>query len=928
MAGVNTILSEWLVVILIGLSLGFEVIFHKLEHWVTHKHHHLATIVKTLYRELMILGIISFSFIFYEISAKPKKEIIFSFEFAHVFIFLLAVLYSLVVLGSMFTSLRLSARWKETEKVDLVTYLHLKDKYTRFRLRIHKHRGPYWRNFQWWFPHFPDLWQYWQLHEMMAFHDIRFQFIFYRNLPEHFRFSSFLRRIKSVTFVELVESHWSLYLILLAVVLGDITRRIVISDPTQSGDTDVAESAFIVGAAIALSLCVQILAMKIRSVYWELTKNPRIYYEGVQAEDVVQEIAAAKARMLEGRDSQGISRSGLSTVPTSVTYDESGNEADSEMDIRMSMGDSARTDATLPSGRTSRVSTQLGVPNPEEGSSILNHADVAIVIEEPQVEVEDEIMPVSERSTNIEPPGFKPMMPAPVVNPVELDELASRHSLDVRKLKYGTGVRASTTLGIAPQSQPSSGYESPAHGQPDVQVPIEFDEVVSRHSLEGARPLGADAVSRPSHLNRKASVAIAAVEAARRRASDNQFGRHSLDSQRSGERARPIPDTNRFVGSPRLLSKLSSRGASTDEEGRASSDYTRRSSERKKRSIELARAMPRDEMATRNQTMQDRVVDGGGVTRSLRPGGGYSAGSSAGRRSAATASQTQRSMSDEMQSEESSDLGKYKQRASDPQEVTRHQSLAFMNATILKNMEDQENAKRAEPNEYHWILKKLFPRVARVASPVEKLFWFGSHKFFLWCVEFVMFFSTVLVAASTGSVFLILVENNNSEFDVKMDEWNIAAMVLAGLNLLFVLFRIAGIIKKFIFIINNASLVPESLAIRAIYNVNKKQSKKHVNQEMESDSELSGSETEREDVESALERRKTLGRFFRTEAENGNMPGIPAPGMRQGITAEGTRRRFGLRSSRTDRGEEAHDIGEYPQKRRDEPAAPPAVAVV
>ncbi|CDF33569.1 unnamed protein product [Chondrus crispus] len=921
--GVNTILSEWLLVILIVLSLGFEVIFHKLEHWVTHKHHHLATIVKTLYRELMILGIISFSFIFYEISAKPDKDIIFSFEFAHVFIFLLAVLYSLVVLGSMFTSLRLSARWKKTEKVDLVTYLQLKDKYTRFRLRIHKHRGPYWRNFQWWFPHFPDLWQYWQLHEMMAFHDIRFQFIFYRNLPEHFRFSSFLRRIKSVTFVELVESHWSLYVILLAVVLGDITRRIVISDPTQSGNTDVAESAFIVGSAIALSLCVQVLAMKIRSVYWELTKNPRIYYEGVQAEDVVQEIAAAKARMLEGRDSQGISRSGLSTVPTSVTYDESGNEADSEMDIRMSMGDSARTDATLPSGRNSRVSTQLGVPNPEEGTSILDHADVAILIEEPKEEDEDEIMPVSERATDIEPPGFKPMMPAPVVNPVELDELASRHSLDVRKFKYGTGVRAATTLGVAPQSQPSSGYESPAHGQPDVQVPIEFDEVVSRHSLDLSRPGGPEAVSRPSHLNRKASVAIAAVEAARRRASDNQFGRRSLDSQGAGERARPIADSNRFVGSPRMLSKLSSRGASTDEEGRASSDYSRRSSERKKRSIELARAMPRDEMATRNQTMQDRVVDRSGLMPSVRPGGG----SSAGRRSAAAAS---RSISDEMQSEESSDLGKYKQGVSDPQDIARHQSLAFMNATILKNMEDQEHAKQEEPNEYHWFVKKLFPRLARVASPVEKLFWCGSHKFFLWCVEFVMFFSTVLVAASTGSVFLILVENNNSKFDVKMDEWNIAAMVLAVLNLLFVLFRIAGIIKKFIFILNNASLVPESLAIRAIHNVNKKQAKKHANQEMDSDSELSGSETEREDVESALERRKTLGRFFRKEAESGNMPGITASRMSQGITVDGTRRRFGLRrSSRKNSGEEeTHDIGEYPQKREFERGAPPGVDVV
>lgn len=829
---VSTILSEWLLVILIVISLAFEVVLHRIEHWVSHRHNHLQTVLKVLYRELMILGLVSFSFIVYELNAKPKGDTVLSFEFAHVFIFLLAIFYTIVVLCSMFTSLRLSARWKKMEKIDLVRYLQLKDSYTSYRTTIYRHRGPYWRSFQWWFPKFFTLWDYWQLHEIMAFHDIRFQVIFYRNLPEHFRFSSFLRKIKSATFIELVESHWSLWAIFLAIVLVDILRRNVISDPAQSGNEDVAESAFIIAAALLLMIFVQTLASKIRKIYWELTRHPRTYYEGVQPADLAEEIVAAQTRIVQERQRRR-SKSAELTSRSSLPED-SGNDADTETDV----------------------------PDSADEAAAPNTDDVKI-----------EITPAVQEGNHVDDDDITPAPVARGLEKVSLDEeeIASRHSLDYTRLKYGSSSqedsldlarrsidrqRAQTSLGIQGQSRPSQ----------DVVVPIEFDEVAVRHSLE-FNGRQAEAVSRPAPVHKKSSVALAAVEAARRRASDVNFDRHSIENTQlrpggGGERQRPaatsVSDKVRCIGSPRLLSRLSSRGVSTDDDaGMSMSEHTRASTEGHKVSIELAAALPREEMAVRHHSQEDPDADVGEyddgpivapISRTRQKGHGNA--------------------------------------PIPTDKLGRSKSIRYMNASILKNLEHQEVAKQMEPNEYHWIVKKLIPRLTRVASPVEKLFWFGSHKFFMWCVEFTLFFSTVLMAAATASVFLIAIDKYRG-----MSGLNIASICLAGINLLFVLFRIAGIIKKYIFILHNASLVPESVALKAIHTVAKKQ----PSFEDDDSSDLSGSETEREDSHVAVERRKTLGRFFRSEAASGNVMGIPAVEERE--SKDGSKKRLSLRRS-------------------------------
>jgi len=57
--------AEWLIVAFVVFALIFEVLLHKLEHWVFEHHAHLQAVMRNLYRELMILGTISFGFIMY-----------------------------------------------------------------------------------------------------------------------------------------------------------------------------------------------------------------------------------------------------------------------------------------------------------------------------------------------------------------------------------------------------------------------------------------------------------------------------------------------------------------------------------------------------------------------------------------------------------------------------------------------------------------------------------------------------------------------------------------------------------------------------------------------------------------------------------------------------------------------------------------------
>lgn len=875
---VNTKLSEWLVVILICFSLVVEFVLHRLEHWINRRHHHLQAVVKVLYRELMILGLVSFIFVIYNTVNSLDPDVFISFEFAHMFIFLLAVFYTMVVLSTMFTSLRLSYRWKRIEQLDLVKYLHQKEKYTNIRLRIHRHSGAPWRWFWWWFPNFRLLWTYTQLHEMMAFHDIRFQFIFYRNLPEHFRFSSFLRKIKSITFVDIVESHWSLSGTFLIIVLGDLLRRYTVGSRAENGELDVVESAFIIAAAILLMIIVQVLAMKIRRIFWELTKNPRIYYEGIEPAAVAEELAAAEARLEEQRAHRRRTRS------VDGPREDLGEVADDEA-----------TDIHLPAPHVSPESEMLepmhmtinmpsGVQDPESAAPIartsLASAESAIVPNPSNINLRSES--VKNRIISAALQGSRTAYTSPYMSDQkspddELKDIAVRHSLD-----YKTHV-ASGSRSAGHSLEYQNSKRSPSQ---DVNVSRELHETATRHSLDVTQQNFRGSFEQMSRNSREAFVVKAAVEAARRRTTEGQLGasRHTDsqspsdgerqgEGQRPGDNQRPLVEAVRRIASPKILPRLSSRGVSTDNDGRASSaDYGRGSVEsrgRDRRSIELAAAMPMEELAMRHHFPDSPPAEQDIEAGIVRPENGDEGStrragqSSAKRRAPQTGMKT--GSRDGVVGSASNDELNTSTDGTSVNRIVRYKSLGFMNATIIRNLEHHEKAKSMQPASYPRIVKKIIPRLGRVASPVEKLFWFGSHRFFLWCVEFCLYFSTVLLAAASASLALLNLQKRS------ITKLNLASLLLSVVSLLFVLVRTAGIVKKYIFILHNASLVPESLTIEAIHRVNKKGLSRMREDES---SDLSGSETEREEGQAAVERRRTLGRFFRSEAESGNMPGI------------------------------------------------------
>lgn len=963
---VSTTLSEWLLVVLIVFSLLFEFFLHRLEQWVHSRHHHLFSVVRVLYRELMVLGLVSFSFIVYELIAKPSGNVVLSFEFAHIFIFLLAIFYTFVVLSTMFISLRLSARWKKMERMDLVHYLSLKDKYMQLRSVALRRHDTLW-HLIWWFPNVKQLLTYIHMHDIMAFHDIRFQFIYYRNLPEDFRFSSFLRKIKAITFIDLVESHWSLYCIFLVIVLCDIFRRIVISGESitvrqivfrattlstnsifraeapetekEKLEFDTTESIFIICAAAILGLFTQILALKVRRVYWRLTKHPRMYYESVQAADVEEELRrVAEQRAKESRER----RRSRSISQREETLD-TGNEADDEANLRTWAP--APNQDMVPFDASRKAPKSLSTPL----MSPKNSVDGAGAV----------VNPGSSMGANAGASGSGSGSGAPgmMTNGVEevIRQIGMRHSLErprttsIASPPETSMKRAMTDLAptsLAQQRFASSGTGAIGSGGSASGVlgsngsgtqlqGRDIVETVTRHSLEAPRglqsPPSLDSAVASSASTTSASLARAAVEAARKRsladggttavaaAAVASASATSCQSQSSQQQPRGGSDSG--LASPKRVmgSQMSSRRGSIEEDTLRPSfgDVVRSSIDSRGRkggqggriSVELAVVMPRNELAahfeedlvlTSSPGLAEDDFDKTTPTprdasssrrRSLSPGSNSGSGHTndnqvrffntvdpAAAAAAARKEQrirfnvdaaTQKKAGTSGNGDICIDLSQHGDNSKvieEDEDVSdsriRSSMINSANATIMTNFEEHRSAQNKQPTPYPRLVTKLIPRLGRVASRVEKLFWFGSHRFFLWCVEFVLFFSTVLLAAASAGMSLIPVAGK------KIAPLNVVALTLAAVNLVFVLLRIAVIMKRYIFILHNASLIPEVVAIEAIHNV---RDKRVVRDDASS---ASGSETDMEEADAARERRRRLGRFFRSEAECGNVPGI------------------------------------------------------
>lgn len=269
-------ISELLGIFLVLFNMSVGAALSALERRLIARHSHLRVVLRNLYRELLILGLVSFAFVMYSTIFKPSQEVFVSFEFAHILIFVLAIFYTAVVFVTAATSLSMSRHWKAIEAMEMVQYLMNKSKFAELKAERQKHRGVVWRWLLWWRGDVRRLLRYHDAHSVLNFHDIRFQFIYYRNLPAEFNFSAYLRKIKSSTFIELVEPHWTIWIVILSFLLVDLVRRKYQPSPTF-------DRGVIIGAALALLVLSDVLRLKISRIHWALFKHPATYYDDVSS---------------------------------------------------------------------------------------------------------------------------------------------------------------------------------------------------------------------------------------------------------------------------------------------------------------------------------------------------------------------------------------------------------------------------------------------------------------------------------------------------------------------------------------------------------------------------------------------------------------------------------------------------------------------
>mmetsp|Transcript_20013 Transcript_20013/g.80151 ORF Transcript_20013/g.80151 Transcript_20013/m.80151 type:complete len:578 (-) Transcript_20013:1660-3393(-) len=243
-----------------------------LEPWAEKKHPYIGMTMRVMYKELMSLGIIALIFTLIEVAVHPSKTVVIAFEYAHIFLFFLAVMNIVAVGATTYTSLRISRRWKKFQNLTTFKYEKDKNEYEALSAKQHSHHNVFWESFFWHGCNLKKLYRFNYLHDEMTFHDLRIQFLHYMDLPPVFNFSKYLRHVKSTIFVELVEIAWYSWLMVLSIFVVDCIRRIFYTSLTY----DLA-------MLIALPWCNFIMCFviyrKVKHVYWEMTKHPGLYFD-------------------------------------------------------------------------------------------------------------------------------------------------------------------------------------------------------------------------------------------------------------------------------------------------------------------------------------------------------------------------------------------------------------------------------------------------------------------------------------------------------------------------------------------------------------------------------------------------------------------------------------------------------------------------
>ena len=164
---------------------------------------HIFQIVQRVYKELMLLGIISFMLFLVETAACLAPEILHELHIIHLSLFYISVAFILEAFFILYMAETVSKRWTRCERMNVMAYAKIKVQVADMQLEwqamsICQRLSPRsWRL----------LYVLFDTQRSARYHDARNHFIKCNKLPVSFPFNKYLRRCVRHVFVELLHIH-------------------------------------------------------------------------------------------------------------------------------------------------------------------------------------------------------------------------------------------------------------------------------------------------------------------------------------------------------------------------------------------------------------------------------------------------------------------------------------------------------------------------------------------------------------------------------------------------------------------------------------------------------------------------------------------------------------------------------------------------
>ena len=197
---------ELMVIAVVIITVLIEVGTHWIDH-ATEKHDHIFQIVQRVYKELMLLGIISFGLFFFESSACLAPAVTHELHVIHILVFFISIAYIAEAFFILYVAALVARRWNKLERITLVQYAGLKLHLAALTEKLESRK---------WYEivFYPSSWllMYRQhsTRAAAAYQDARLQFVSCNRLPHDFCFNVYLRKCIRQVFVDLIHIHCAL----------------------------------------------------------------------------------------------------------------------------------------------------------------------------------------------------------------------------------------------------------------------------------------------------------------------------------------------------------------------------------------------------------------------------------------------------------------------------------------------------------------------------------------------------------------------------------------------------------------------------------------------------------------------------------------------------------------------------------------------